>query len=247
MRVNSAWEERQVHRDHRGSAESTGSERQSSKRKVQSSVRPQQVTMRVMKRVRPVWAVVAAASAVVVLASVAGSVATGMGWWTWGSRNRHQLILETTVRTEETRYEVDRGGIYCGFLIGTRARGTPHLATLLFAPTPTAWFPWVLWSSGRLEFAVPFWLISIFGLVCASAAWRRMMRPRPGCCSQCGYSLAGLESELCPECGTASQAEASAEPPRSGGGAGARPEHNDSRLPRPGQMRSRQTQSGTGA
>ncbi len=164
--------------------------------------------MSAMRRVRPVWAVVAAACAVVVVASVIGSVATGVGWWTWGSRSRHALILETTVRTEETRYEVARGGIYCGFQSDTRAKGTPLLTTLLFAPAPSAWYPWVSRSSGRLEFAVPFWLVGVFGLAGAAIASRRVMRPRPGCCEQCGYNLAGLESGLCPECGTARLAQA---------------------------------------
>lgn len=157
-----------------------------------------------MRRVRPVWARVAAACALVVVASVVGSVATGMGWWTWGSRNRHALILDTTVRTEETRYEVDRGGIYCGFQVGTRAKGTPLPTTLLLAPTPPAWYPWILWSSGRFEFAVPFWLVGVIGLVCAAIASRRMMRPRPGSCMQCGYNLAGLSNKICPECGSES-------------------------------------------
>ena len=30
---------------------------------------------------------------------------------------------------------------------------------------------------------------------------RRKLRRRVGCCYECGYSLAGLESEVCPECG----------------------------------------------
>jgi len=30
---------------------------------------------------------------------------------------------------------------------------------------------------------------------------RRKLRSRVGCCSECGYSLDGLESDVCPECG----------------------------------------------
>lgn len=118
--------------------------------------------------------------------------------------------------------------------------------------SPGTLFPWS-WADGvwksisgilpvwmsDVDLRVPTWAVPLCMLVLYVIA-RRLTPPVSDThCQACGYDLSGLSAGMCPECGTATQAGASAEPPRSGGGAEARPENHDSRLPRPGQMRSR--------
>lgn len=151
--------------------------------------------MSAMRRVRPFWAVVAAMCVAVVLASVVASVATGMGWeWShsqqdlWDSRGI--IIAQGGVRIWEIRTERVLSGIP---LLGRFFYGTPE----------PAWIPRLSFANGRHELTVPFWTVGAAVLAGAAIAWRRMMRSRLGCCVQCGYTLAGLSGNVCPECGTA--------------------------------------------
>ena len=74
-------------------------------------------------------------------------------------------------------------------------------------------------TSWHKSFSLPSWLpILLFSSV-YFLVYRYAPRFKPTQCQACGYDLAGLSAGVCPECGTASQAEASAEPPRSRGGA----------------------------
>lgn len=51
-----------------------------------------------------------------------------------------------------------------------------------------------------------YWPLAPFAVLpihCARERMRRKRRRRLGCCVECGYSLNGLESSVCPECGMA--------------------------------------------
>lgn len=71
------------------------------------------------------------------------------------------------------------------------------------------------WSGFHLDYPIP-WYPLWSGLIVNAIVWgsaigvvpvcirlvRRRLRDRRGCCIKCGYSLAGLKSDACPECGT---------------------------------------------
>ncbi|MBX3403040.1 MAG: hypothetical protein KF699_06460 [Phycisphaeraceae bacterium] len=165
-----------------------------------------------MRRVRPVWAVVAAASAAVIVASVVGSVATGMGWsWSWtqtgGGSVRGVAVARGGLHWHDSSAVPMLGGIP---IIGRFF--TLHIES------PGWWFR-IRASKQQREFVVPMWSIGLAAAAVGVVAWRRSRRETPGFCARCGYDLAGLLAGVCPECGTASQAGALAEPPRSRGGA----------------------------
>lgn len=42
---------------------------------------------------------------------------------------------------------------------------------------------------------------TVIGVVCSVIVWRRRKRFGAGSCQGCGYSLDGLDSDVCPECG----------------------------------------------
>lgn len=49
---------------------------------------------------------------------------------------------------------------------------------------------------------IPLWpWVSLFGGL-AGLLWWRSCKAFPGHCRKCGYDLAGLATEMCPECGT---------------------------------------------
>jgi hypothetical protein len=61
-------------------------------------------------------------------------------------------------------------------------------------------------SFGRLDAKVPMWAITGAFLLatmiaCLPPCYRRFSRYRSQCCLACGYSLRGLISTMCPECG----------------------------------------------
>jgi hypothetical protein len=60
---------------------------------------------------------------------------------------------------------------------------------------------------------IPLWPLAAASVLATIWAWRRRPFP-PGRCSSCGYDLRGLESDHCPECGTA-RARAKEPPPTS--------------------------------
>lgn len=47
----------------------------------------------------------------------------------------------------------------------------------------------------------PMWMFLLATLIPTAIAWRRLRRPLPGHCRQCGYNLKGNKSGTCPECG----------------------------------------------
>lgn len=52
-------------------------------------------------------------------------------------------------------------------------------------------------------FDASFWFLWIAPFVLTMYLWGRDRAYPPGCCTNCGYSLAGLEPDRCPECGAA--------------------------------------------
>lgn len=75
---------------------------------------------------------------------------------------------------------------------------------------------WVMWT-GNGYHSAPFWFLlpAVVGfaavMLCAwqtGAMYRREMLV--GCCESCGYSLEGLDSSVCPECGSENRPVASA-------------------------------------
>lgn len=157
--------------------------------------------MSAMRRVRPVWAVVAAACAVVVVASVVGSVATGMGWWEWQAHaaSRPQ-VLATCVTRYETQWAAERGGVHF------RYRDiSPFPLSIPIPPRFTslsAWMPRMKFAPGHQEVVVPFWSIGTIAFLGGAFAAQRLRRIDPKACCNCGYDLAGLSSGVCPECGS---------------------------------------------
>lgn len=65
------------------------------------------------------------------------------------------------------------------------SRGTPRSAMTLRVECVPLW-PWLVLSVGAT------------GMIW----WRAGKREKPGHCRECGYDLAGLAGEKCPECGT---------------------------------------------
>ena len=77
---------------------------------------------------------------------------------------------------------------------------------------------WGVWSAGRAsqDFhlwtvkwlipgvtvrAYPTWMFLIVALIPTYLAWRKLRRPLPGHCQQCGYDLTGNVTGVCSECG----------------------------------------------
>ncbi len=75
-------------------------------------------------------------------------------------------------------------------------------------------FDWTWWPIRRtpasrapgsrvIEFRVPVWFLAPTLAIGGAAGLRRFRpKPPPGLCTNCGYSLAGLPTSVCPECGT---------------------------------------------
>ncbi len=63
------------------------------------------------------------------------------------------------------------------------------------------------YRAGSVTIAIADWLIAMVLTPLAAplvvALWKRRRRRLNGCCIQCGYSLFGLTSPRCPECGRA--------------------------------------------
>lgn len=154
--------------------------------------------MSVMRRVRPVWAVVAAACAVVVVASVVGSLLTGIGWWSWG---RGQI--QSGPQRVDLFVIADGGIRYAQQTQVPVLTGIPIVSNFFRMKAPSAWVPQVSFASGQREVIVPFWTVGAIALIGGVFAWRRSRRPGPGLCAKCRYDLAGLSAGAkCPECGT---------------------------------------------
>jgi len=71
-------------------------------------------------------------------------------------------------------------------------------------------WPTFYFQYGHPTLIVPLWLpslISLLGIWCTVATWRRhARRPPPDHCSRCGYNLTGNTSGICPECGVPTSA-----------------------------------------
>lgn len=64
--------------------------------------------------------------------------------------------------------------------------------------------PHVSVRAGRITMlVVPLWTLALASSVVAGAALWMTREPKRGHCRACGYSLAGLASGVCPECGKA--------------------------------------------
>lgn len=153
--------------------------------------------MTVMRRMRPVWAVVAAACAVVVAASVVGSVATGIGW-EW-SRTR-------TTAGSVSGVAVARGGVHWHDASAVPTLGGIPIVGNFFTirvESPGWWFRWSTQPKSK-EVVVPLWALGVFAGGVMVFAWRRATRVEKGHCARCGYDLKGLAAgAVCPECGAA--------------------------------------------
>lgn len=70
---------------------------------------------------------------------------------------------------------------------------------------------WVLNSSGALPsygyLSIPLWVPFLLVFPWTALAWWKERVPPPGRCRKCRYDLAGLESTICPECGTSALSE----------------------------------------
>lgn len=136
-----------------------------------------------MKRLRPFWAIVAAACAVVVMASVVGSVATGMGWQ-W--------------REPGGSVAIKQGGLHW---LEYESRTSPGGNIALLSTKLTGWWFGAVLTGNRRAIVVPLWAFGLVGTVCGLIALRRARIPTAGYCERCEYDLAGLNSDVCPECG----------------------------------------------
>lgn len=159
-----------------------------------------------MRRVRPAWALVSAASGVVVVASISGSAATGMGWWNWQSNDRKTLVVDGKIASRYgVRWSIDRGGVsYLHQQDIPALSGNPMPGNFFQVRPPSAWMPLASIATGRREIIVPFWAVGVMGVLGCVAAWRRARRAALGHCGKCGYDLVGLAAGVCPECGASS-------------------------------------------
>lgn len=178
--------------------------------------------MSAMRRVRPVWAVVATASAVVVVASVVGSVATGMGYGV-AERAWVQRYFAANGRFAPSyfAYGIGRGGFFYLDLpsgaASTLPTNDPFFVVTEWEPYPRsdgpfyetrhlttpAWMPVLTLTDTKREVVVPFWTIGLVALIAFLIAWWPLRRQRVGHCTKCNYNLAGLRGDACPECGQA--------------------------------------------
>lgn len=148
------------------------------------------------------WAVVAAASAVVVLASVVGSVATGMGWeWSWAR----------TGPTGVRGVSIARGGVHYHEAAFVPMLGSMPIVGNFFTirvESPGWWFRWSMQPKAK-QAVVPMWAIGVLAGGLTVFAWWRATRVKKGHCAQCSYDLKGLAAgAVCPECGAGAQAGA---------------------------------------
>ncbi len=160
-----------------------------------------------MKRIRPHWAVIAATCAVVVFASVVGSVATGMGW-EW-SRTR------TTGRAV-SGVAIARGGMHWHDVSAVPLLGGIPIVGNFFTirvASPGWWFR-ASFSQTHKELVVPMWAIGLLAGGLMVLAWRRGSRVEKGHCARCGYDLKGLAAgAACPECGAKAASGGAGVPP----------------------------------
>lgn len=169
-----------------------------------------------MKRIRPFWAVVAAASAAVVVASIVVSIANLNGKWNWGRTDRSTIYSgEISIGSRMQTWNVGFGGLrYYRATDRAETRNAKLPPDFFqFRPLP-AWIP--LLSLGRFsqEVVLPFWTIGAVALAGCVFASRRAMRVKTGHCAKCGYDLNGLSADaVCPECGARAASGGAGVPP----------------------------------
>ncbi len=134
--------------------------------------------MRSMRRVRPTWALVSAASAVVSVASMTGNAATGMGWWNWQSNDRKTLVVDGKIASRYgVRWSIDRGGVYYLHQQDIPAlSGIPLPGNFFQMRPPSAWMPRASIATGRREVIVSFRTVGVLGVLGCVVAWRRAPR-----------------------------------------------------------------------
>lgn len=69
---------------------------------------------------------------------------------------------------------------------------------------PVAWGFSLDRSSNSLAISVPNWAPLLATVLPTAYAWHRCRRVPRGHCAKCGYDLAGITNNICPECGNAS-------------------------------------------
>jgi len=155
-----------------------------------------------MMRIRPFWAVVAAACAVVVVASVVGSVATGMGW-EWSRTHAGGGAIRGIA--------IARGGIHWHDMQSVPMLGAIPIVGNFFSlhvQSEGWWFKFSMQAKTK-EVVVPMWAIGVLAGSVMAFAWWRATRVKKGHCARCGYDLSGLAAgAMCPECGAGTQAGA---------------------------------------
>ena len=163
--------------------------------------------MSAMRRVRPVWALVAAACAAVVLASIVGSVATGMGW---------ELSRTRTTGRSVSGVAIARGGLHWHDASAIpMLGGIPIVGNFLTirVESPGWWFR-ASFSQTHKELVVPIWAIGVLAAGIGVLAWRRARWVKSGHCARCGYDLSGLAAgAVCPECGAKAASGGAGVPP----------------------------------
>ena len=97
---------------------------------------------------------------------------------------------------------VDSGSVYSVFVGGGQT-----ISKMGMAPAVTPFSVWPTAIKGKREDAsvamcsLPTWMFLLAALIPTFLAWRRLCRPLPGHCQQCGYNLTGNVTGVCSECG----------------------------------------------
>lgn len=94
--------------------------------------------------------------------------------------------------------------------IAPRWASGPHLFARSLPLRPV----WPGFVANTALFAAGWWMLLGLPMVVYNVIRRRGLRRR-GRCPRCGYDLSGLNSDVCPECGTRVRAEALTPPPAS--------------------------------
>ena len=80
-----------------------------------------------------------------------------------------------------------------------------QLARPVANPTTTLLLPkykgWASFPSGMRSVSIPFWMPLVLCAVPTVVLFNRDHKPKPGHCAKCRYDLAGLDGDICPECG----------------------------------------------
>jgi hypothetical protein len=103
------------------------------------------------------------------------------------------------------------------FLVLRQAFAISITSDFVAVPLPGDSAPAPRWDIhyGRLLASILLYLVPIWFVYGLYPRARRYLRRRRGCCGECAYSLKGLNTTTCPECGHVNEAMKARTPPRS--------------------------------